>query len=194
MSFFRRLFWRTPATPGHVSAPIATIALPNYPNHMGAGCVFTDGKHVLAGYQPHKKKPGITGIGGHKEGEETYLQTAFRETIEEIYNVTNTTIPVGLIDTLIRTLKPKKIKMKKGYVLVTFDFRDLDQFLALCKKTGLRSPLYVRLPKTLIEVIQMRGYDLHAEISSFALLPVVKSHQKLRNFVNPLFIQDMWDM
>jgi len=190
MSFFRNLFTRR-ATP--VTAP-PSIALPNYPNHMGAGCVFTDGKHVLAGYQPNKKKPGITGIGGHKEGEETYLQTAYRETIEEIYNVTSQQIPIGLIDKLVLQMKPKKFKMKKGYVIVTFTFQDLEQFLKLCRKSGLRSPLYTKMPKTLIDVIQTRGYDLKAEISSFALLPVVKSHQKLKNFVNPLFIQDMWDM
>jgi hypothetical protein len=91
-------------------------------------------------------------------------------------------------------MRPKKIKMKKGYVLITFDFTDLQQFLKLCKKAGLRSPLYQRIPKNLLEVIQMRRYDLTAEISSFALLPVVKNHQKLRNFVNALFIQDMLDM
>jgi hypothetical protein len=188
MSFLRNLFRRTPMT----AEP--TVALPNYQNHMGAGCVFSDGKHVLAGYQPNKKKPGITGIGGHKEGEETYLQTAYRETIEEIFHVTITSIPVGLIDKLIRCMKPKKIKIKKGYVLITFTFTDLDLFLKVCKKAGLRSPLYAKLPVNLIEVIQKRGYDLTAEISSFALLPVVKSHTKLRNFVNPLFIQDMLDM
>ena len=171
-----------------------SIAIPNYPAYMGSGCVFTDGKHVLAGYQPHKKKPGICGIGGHKEGEETYLQTAYRETIEETYHVTNVQIPIGLIDKLVLQMRPKKIKMKKGYVLVTFDFTDFELFLKLCRKSGLRSPLYQGLPKSLLEVIQMRGYAINAEISSLALLPVVKTHQKLRNFVNPLFIQDMWDM
>lgn len=187
MSFLRRWFMRIPP----LTPP---VAIPAYPAHMGAGCVFTDGKHVLGGYQPHKKKPGISGIGGHKEGEESYLQTAYRETIEEFFHVTNTTIPIGLVDRLVRQMRPKKIQMKKGYVLVTFDFRDLQQFLKLCKKAGLRSSLYPTLPKNLLEVIQMRRYDLTAEISSFALLPIIKNHKKLRNFVNPLFIQDMWDM
>lgn len=175
-------------------AATPSIPLPSYPMHMGAGCVFTDGKHVLAGYQPNKKKPGITGIGGHREGEETYLQTAYRETIEEIYNVTTTQIPIGLIDKLIQKMHPKKIKMKKGYIIVTFTFTDLEVFLKTCRKSGLHSPLYTEMPKTLLDVIQARGYDLKAEISSFALLPIVKSHVKLKNFVNPLFLQDMWDM
>jgi hypothetical protein len=185
MSFFRCLFPRR--------NPIPPVSLPIYENHMGAGCVFTDGKHVLAGYQPHKKYPGITGIGGHKEGEETYLQTAYRETIEEIFHVSQSQIPIGLLASLIQTMNPRKIQMKKGYVIVTFHFQDLELLLKLCKKAGLRSPLYTKLPKNLMELIQKRDYDLKAEILSFALLPVVKS-QRFQNFVNPLFLQDMWDM
>ena len=188
MSFLQRLFRRTPLP---VTAP---VPIPAYPAHMGAGCVFTDGKHILCGYQPHKKRAGITGIGGHKEGEETYLQTAYRETIEELFHVTNTQIPIGLLDKLIRTMRPKKIKMKKGYVLVTFDFADLVQFLKVCQKGGIRSPLYTKMPKTLLETIQNRGYDPKAEISALCLLPVVYHDGKAKDFVNPNFIQDLRDM
>jgi hypothetical protein len=188
MSWLQRWFGRT------LTVATPPVPVPNYPNHMGAGCVFTDGKHILCGYQPHKKKPGITGIGGHKEGDETYLQTAYRETIEELFHVTNTTIPVGLLDTLIRTMRPKKIKMKKGYVLVTFDFTDLQQLLKVCKKAGLRSPLYKKIPKNLMEAIQLREIDLKAEISCLCLLPVVFHDGKAKDFVNPYFIQDLRDM
>ncbi len=84
--------------------------------------------------------------------------------------------------------------MKKGYVLVFFDFIDLEQLLKLCKKAGLRSPVYSRLPKTLLETIQLRGYDLKAEISTLCLLPVVFHDGKAKDFVNPYFIQDLRDM
>jgi len=188
MSFFKKFFQKSSKQPSATQH----VALPNYTSFMGAGCVFTDGKHVLGGYQPHKSKPGITGIGGHREGEETYLQTAYRETIEEVFHVKH--IPVGLIKKLETHLKPRKIAKTKGYVLLTFTFDDLCQFLKLCKKSGLRSPLYDVFPTTLITMIQSRGYDLEAEISSLALLPVVKSHQRLKNFVHPLFIEDMRDM
>lgn len=161
---------------------------------MGAGCVFSDGKHILCGYQPHKKRPGITGIGGHKEGEETYLQTAYRETIEELFHVTNTQIPVGLLDALVRTMAPRKIKMKKGYVIVSFTFDDLVLFLKVCKKKGLRSPLFPTFPKTLVDVVHKRGYDAKAEISVLCLLPVVFHEGKAKDFVNPYFIQDLRDM
>lgn len=190
MSFFQKLFRR--------KQPVLTSELfilnPSYSSYFGAGCVFTDGRHVLAGYQPHKKHPGITGIGGHKEGVENYLETAYRETIEEIFHVTREEIPAGLIDTLIQKMKPQKTKMKKGYVLVTFDFKDLNQFLKICKKKGLRSPLYAKLPTTLWETIQTRGSDLKAEISLLCLLPVVYHDGKAKDFVNPYFIQDLRDM
>jgi len=183
MSFFRRLFQKKP-----------TLTLPSSIPFMGAGCVFTDGKHVLAGYQPHKKNPGISGIGGHKEGDETYLETAYRETIEEIFHVATSDIPSKLIPTLQDKMTPRKIQMKDGYLILTFTFEDLTLFLKLCKTSGLRSPVYTKIPKNLMGLLLTRQYDLKAEISSFALLPVVKSHPNVRNFVDPLFIQDMWDM
>jgi hypothetical protein len=183
MSFFRRLFQKKPI-----------LTLPPSIPFMGAGCVFTDGKHVLAGYQPHKKNPGISGIGGHKEGDEIYLETAYRETIEEIFHITTSDIPRNLIPTLQGKMTPRKMKMKEGYVILTFTFEDLSLFLKLCKKSGLRSPVYTKIPKNLIELLLTRQYDLKAEISCFALLPVIKNHPKSRNFVDPLFIQDMWDM
>lgn len=186
MSFLTRLFRRTPV--------VAPPTLPSYPHHMGAGCVFTDGKHILAGYQPHKKHPGITGIGGHKEEGETYLQTAYRETIEEIFHVSKQQIPIGLIDTLIRTMTPRKIKLKKKYALVIFSFQDLQLFLKTCSKAKLRSPLYTTMPKTLLETIQLRGYDTKAEISVLCLLPVVSHDGKAKHFVNPYFIQDLREM
>ena len=198
MSFLRRFFTRPVAAPvvaaPVVAAPVAVATVPTIPLHMGAGCVFTDGKHILAGYQPHKKHPGITGIGGHKEEGETYLQTAYRETIEELFHVSNQQIPIGLIDTLVNTMTPRKIKLKKKYVLVIFSFTDLESFLKICKKSGLRSPLYPKIPKTLFETIQLRAYDLNAEISVLCLLPVVSHDGKAKHFVSPYFIQDLREM
>ena len=188
MSLLRALFR------GRQTPPTPPINIPNYPAYMGAGCVFSDDKHILCGYQPHKKKPGITGIGGHKEGEETYLQTAYRETIEEMFHVTQTQIPIGLLDKLVRTMSPKKIKMKKGYVLVSFTFGDLEQFLKTCKKSGLRSSLFAKMPTTLFDLLQTRRMELKAEISILCLLPLVHHDGKAKDFVNPYFIQDIREM
>jgi hypothetical protein len=44
--------------------------------YTACGVVFTDGRHILAGYQPNKKNPCISGIGGMKEKGETHFDTA----------------------------------------------------------------------------------------------------------------------
>ncbi len=172
--------------------PVPPVKIPTYPSFMGAGCVFTDGHHILAGYQPHKKYPCISGIGGHTEEGESYLQTAYRETIEELFDVF--ALPDGLIDTLIRKMAPKQISIKKGYVLVQFTFQDLEKFLKLCRKAGLQSPLYSKLPKNLFQVIQRRAYTETSEISALCLLPIVKHTGKHGSFVHPAFVSDISDM
>ena len=50
-----------------------------------AGIMFTDKNSVLAGYSSHKL--AITGIGGKKKGDETAIQTAIRETVEELFEL-----------------------------------------------------------------------------------------------------------
>lgn len=174
--------------------PVPPVKIPTFATFMGAGCVFTDGNHILAGYQPHKKFPCISGIGGHTEEGETYLQTAYRETIEEIFDVAFTQIPPGLIDTLIRKMAPKEIHSKKGYVLVRFTFQDLEKFLKLCRKSGLQSPLYSKIPKNLFQVIQRRMQAPTSEISALCLLPIVNHTGKPGSFVHPAFVSDLSDM
>jgi hypothetical protein len=170
------------------SQTVTPIVNPLFNNFMGGGCVFTDGKHVLAGYQPYKKFPCISGIGGHKEEGETYYQTAFRETVEEIYHVNS--MPSQLVPTLIRHLPPRKEDNHLNYILLNYTFEDFNKFLRICKRSGLKSPLYKKLPSTLLECIQNRDVDMKAEISHLCLLPVIPDFQG-RNFVHPSFLKDM---
>lgn len=165
------------------------IQFPTYALFMGAGCVFADDKHILAGYQPHKGKPCISGIGGHAEAGETYLQTAYRETIEEIFHVS--TIPSGLVDTLIRRMRPHDIRNKKGYVILRFTFQDLTLFLQLCKQAKLQTPLYTKFPLTLFDLIRLRKRDTHAELSTLCLLPIENHTNRMTQFVHPGFVHDI---
>jgi hypothetical protein len=91
-------------------------------------------------------------------------------------------------------MTPRSIKIKKGYVLISFHFGDLEQFLRLCKKAGLKSPLYSKFPRNLLETIQQRSIDPNAEIRSLCLLPIVNHKGKPEEFVNPYFIKDLRDM
>jgi hypothetical protein len=165
---------------------------PTYSIFMGAGCVFADDKHIIGGYQPHKERPCISGIGGHAEEGETYLQTAYRETIEEIFHVS--TIPSGLVDTLIRLMRPRDIRNAKGYVILRFTFEDLETFLRICKQAKLQSPLYTKFPRTLFDLIRTRKTDKNAELSTLCLLPIERHNNRLSQFVHPGFVQDIYEI
>ena len=88
---------------------------------MNAGCLFTNGIHVLAGYQPNKQFPSINGIGGKpEEGEET-LVTALREFLEEIFGIYDC---VKCVYSL-RDVAPRRILEQKRYITYIYDFNDL---------------------------------------------------------------------
>lgn len=164
-----------------------------HPQYFAAGCAFTNGFHVLAGYQPLKKRPGITGIGGHRESTEFYHTTAFRETIEELFGVSESRIPPSLIPTLRKKLPPRRILNKEGYITLVYNFKDLEVFLKVCKSKGLRSSLFPDgIPQTLNGLIFDRIYDTEAEVRTLCLLPVIRPVPTGSPILKE-FLQDMAD-
>jgi hypothetical protein len=157
--------------------------------YKGAGCLFTDGVRVLAGYQPNKKSPFISGIGGSKKAGETYFDTALRETMEELFGLTK--YPVKMIDEL-KMIEPKNVYQNLDYVNLVYSFEDLDLFLLVLNKykKDLKSTLYKTVPFTLNSLLLDRVYDKGAEISQLVLLPLVV-HNPSTPFVDPLFLKDM---
>lgn len=160
-----------------------------------AGSVFTDGKLILAGYQPRKRKPFISGIGGKKEEGETYMDTAVRETLEELFEFKE--IPEKLKEEIKSEVVPLRVVQSASYIMVVYDFDGLEQILRLIKKHNLNTPLYDFLPTTLMELLFKRKLDVSSEnlffkpeISHLALLPLVK-HAKANPFVDSYFIDDM---
>lgn len=157
-----------------------------------AGVAFTNGRHVLAGYQPHKKHPSISGIGGSKEKGESYMETALRECVEELFE------PIGIPKSLfskLATIAPQKVIQSGSYINVIYTFDDLDIMLKQMKRAGLISPLYIAFPKNLQELIMNRipaaslGPEKAVEISHLALLPVVEHSGE--TFIDPYFMADM---
>ena len=157
-----------------------------------AGVAFTNGVHVLAGYQPHKKHPSISGIGGSRESGESYMQTALRECVEELFEPSS--IPKALLPKLTE-ITPQKVIQSKSYINAIYSFDDLQSMLTIMKRLGLRSPLYETFPKNLTELIMNRvptgalSGAKAAEISHLALLPVVT--QAAETFMDPYFVADM---
>ena len=154
--------------------------------YKSAGTIFTDDMYILAGYQPNKKIPFISGIGGMKHKGETYLHTAIRETIEELLEIH--TFPYKLMYDIISRIKPKNVVINTTYVIIIFTFDDLIHILQLVKKYELISPIYSTIPTNLIELLFERKSYKKSEISHLILLPAVKNLCFDHNFINDLHI------
>jgi len=139
----------------------------------GAGCLFTNKQLVLAGYQQNKSDPSISGIGGAKLPGELYQETAFRETLEELFHVN--TFPDGLLKAVETALIPESIVQNRTYIIIVLNFQELDKMLKICKYYRLKSPIYSQFPLTLKDLVFNRESDATAEISHLTLIPMTKS-------------------
>jgi hypothetical protein len=144
--------------------------LPTIESFEAAGVVFTDKESILAGYQPRKRAPGITGIGGRRQGEEHYLMTAHRECLEELFDWN--VVEKSLLKKIAVSITPLHVIHADGYINLVYTFEDLLNLLRLIKKEGLTSPLYTMIPTTLEELILKRKPVAGSEIQGLALLPL----------------------
>jgi hypothetical protein len=177
MSCILRIFWKQEK--------------PKSDTYVGAGIVFTDGKLILAGYQPLKKKPFISGLGGSKEENDTdYFHTAVRETLEELYDMDS--IPDNLIAHIRGIFTKTHICESAGYIFLKMDFTDLKILIGLVKAFGLQSRLYDTMPKTLSELLLNRKIigDKKTEITHLCLLPLV-NHPLHLPFVDLNLMKDI---
>jgi hypothetical protein len=164
--------------------PLVNNFVTDATGYTAAGVAFTDGRHVIAGYQPHKKGPGISGIGGGREPcDVSYMATALRETVEELFEPQ--AIPKTLLSKL-ATIAPQKVLQTGSYINVIYTFDDLHAMLKIMKRGGLVSPLYTAFPKTLTELVMTRTPTDTCEISHLSLLPVITGLA-----IDPYFIADM---
>ena len=159
--------------------------LPIITDFLAAGTLFTNGTHVLAGYQKGYTSPSISGIGGKREGTETYMETALRETVEELFGLS--VVPLDLLSRMKGLLEPRRIHKTGSYVLVIYNFNDLEKILELVKRDVKVSPLYKTLPKSISELLLDRTMPVEnlpvvnlpvanlPEISHLCLLPVMKN-------------------
>jgi len=156
-------------------------------SYKAAGCVFKSTHHILAGYQPKKKTPYISGIGGKKEAHESFMDTALRELVEELLEANPTP---ELIQDIKVSVTPTKVVQNGSYILVLYTFESLISILKLLKRHAVNSPLYDTVPETLIDLLLKRKISSKSEISHLCILPLVE-HDRKNPFVDPYFIKDM---
>jgi hypothetical protein len=136
-----------------------------------AGCIFTNETHILAGYQPNKTTPYISGFGGNRLEGEPYEHTAVREMIEELFDIEAT---YDMITWILNDLKPLRSIKHTGYMVLQYTFDDLDKIIKYLEPTGVNSTLYKVWPKNLYDLIFTRTPTKSSEISTICLLPFVK--------------------
>jgi hypothetical protein len=144
-------------------------------NFKAAGCVFTDGRYILAGYQPKRSEYNISGFGGSRLDNETYMQTAIRETLEEFFEVDP---PRYLIDDIEQMLTPTATHINESYVLVQYTFEDLIKLLGYSKSACKHTDLYDVFPESLNDLIFNRNHTPRSEVHQLCLLPF-KSNIKI---------------
>jgi hypothetical protein len=147
------------------------VKFPPIDSFEAAGVVFADKNTILAGYQPKKKAPGITGIGGRRQGEETYVETAFRECLEELFDWNF--VDTALINKITRITTPLHILNYDGYVNIVYTFDDLMKVLKVVRGAGMKSRLYKKFPLNLNDLILKRNQSFSSEIQGLGLLPLV---------------------
>jgi len=152
-----------------------------------AGCLFTDTRHVLAGFQPkkNKKMKMISGFGGKQIPGETIHETAWRETLEELFDFSPEIIKSILPDVL--KIPYFKTFTNGNYTVFVFTF---DTLLSICKmfeERNLQSPFYSSFPTELFELILYRHPTQEAEVQEITLLPFAMCQT-----IDPYFLKDLY--
>lgn len=132
-----------------------------------AGILFQDGNQFLSGWNP--SLDSWSGFGGKRHGVETSIETAIRETVEEIFQVNPSKEDTS---TLEEQLSPFDFKMNGDYVVFFMNVSSLFQISLFLEKKGYRSPLYDSFPTTVTDFIEKRKLpEQHDyEISHLCLL------------------------
>jgi hypothetical protein len=163
---------------------ISTSIMDTSIQYTTAGSFFTDGNLVLCGYQRDKSINNISGFGGKKElMDKTYIETAIRETLEELFNINPDKELITIINL---NIIHKKLLVIDNYYILTYTFEDLELILQLLNKKNITSNLYDIFPLTISELIFKRKLDSTNEISQLCLLPL-----KENVVINNDFIKDI---
>lgn len=158
-------------------------------NFKGAGCIFRNESHLLAGYQPRKAKPIVSGLGGKREGEESALVTALRETLEELFEFQ--TVPFQWIEEIQQRIPYRRTLENGEYISYVYTFEDLERILSFLHEQGASSELYTVFPLNLFSLLfERKQLSYPPEISHLLLLPLV-NHPKDSHFIARHFFSDI---
>jgi 8-oxo-dGTP pyrophosphatase MutT (NUDIX family) len=132
---------------------------------VAAGCMFTNGRLVLAGFQPKISK--ISGFGGTSKHYETPFETAIRETLEELLGVTD--VPHEIIA---KMPECSRHIAYPAYTCFLYSFDDLETILRRARRYYLTSEYYADFPTTVGDLVLRRHISEGMEVTDLFLTPM----------------------
>jgi hypothetical protein len=139
---------------------------------MSAGCLFTDGTYILAGLQGTDTQ-FISGFGGKALEGETSIDTAIRETLEELFHIQD--VPLSVIRSISIESMPQRYLQNGAYTILVYRFDDLYDWGLILSNSNIKSPLYNIIPLTISELLFKRKQVDATEIKCLSLLPLQKN-------------------
>ncbi len=133
------------------------------------------------------------------EAGESWIETAWRETLEELFELAANKIQV-LIPVILERTTYSKIIRQDQYTAFVYSFKDLEKVMMILKAHRVVSPLYRRFPITVSELVfgrkQMVSRPVIArgavpEISTLAILPLLPWISISGDFMNDLAVVSM---
>lgn len=150
---------------------------------MSAGCLFTDGRYILAGLQGTDSL-FLSGFGGKAFEGECSIDTAIREALEELFHIQD--IPAAVIRTISIESMPQRYLKNGEYTILVYRFEDLYDWGLILSKSNIISPVYDVIPFNISELLFKRKYIEGAEIKCLSLLPL-----KNGLIISPHFLEDI---
>ncbi len=135
----------------------------------GAGILFTDGVHCLAGLQMKKNKWILSGLGGKREEDEPLYITALRECLEELLGLNN--ISQTFLYELYANHLPQRCFIENKYCCYVYNFIQLEAMLKSIHTYGLTSLLYETIPLTVSDLLFKRLPNA-TEVPTLAIVPI----------------------
>jgi len=149
----------------------------------GAGCIFTNGSMVLAGYQPKKGVKLISGFGGSRKVGENYFDTAMRELLEELLEIKPN---ADLLAYLNSEFQPNKVLINGTYIILQYSLNDIDTLLEIVGRFNYYSVIYNQMPINLLDLIFTRKYLKGMEVVNIIILPFINDF-----IIDPNFRKDI---
>jgi hypothetical protein len=147
------------------------------------GCIFTDKRYVLAGFQVKNERNLVSGFGGMALDQEESIHAALRETVEELLGLFD--IP-QIIDDIFVHFLPRRFFQNGPYLLLQYSFEDLEDILKTIRDYNVASPYYDVFPLNVPDLLFHRKKIEGAEIQTLALLPLEDGMQLDQAFLSDI--------